>query len=447
MDPIVSAATRLISQPVGIVRLSGDRLFPKFSPLIQPDILDPEHRKIYRIRVRDESGHIIDDGILLFFRAPESLTGEDVAELQIHGNPHSLRKVISHAIQLGARQARPGEFLYRAYLHQKISLLKAESLNRLIQAPSFEEYRIHYRDYAGEVESPLEMIRQKWMDLIARFYVILDHVDDEVGRYPDADELSVLIDSLLINIRHFRKTFLVSKKRWRGFSVLITGPVNSGKSSLFNKLLGDNRAIVSDIPGTTRDLLEGRISSEHGDIVLLDSAGIRKTGDQIEQMGIKRAVEESRTVSLLVWVNSPDSAEPPDLLLKSGARVPVVRVWNKCDLGKDATGTAQFEVSAKTRKGLGRLYRFLEERARDYYSEASLGYDDSESVLSSQSQYAFLGRLSRQLSKTKSSIGQASWEVLLHDLEQYNSEMELACGMVTHQMVYDRVFQNFCIGK
>lgn len=447
MDPIVSAATRLINQPVGIIRLSGIRLFPTFSPLILPHISEPEHRKIYRIRVRDEAGNIIDDGLLLYFRAPESLTGEDVAELQLHGNPHSLRKVISHAVRLGARQARPGEFLYRAYLHQKISLLKAESLNRLIHAPSFEEYRVHFRDYAGEVSSPLEIIRQQWMDVIARFYVILDHVEDEVSHQPDALELCRLIDALLATIRHFRKTFLASKKRWRGFSVLITGPVNSGKSSLFNKLLGDQRAIVSDIPGTTRDLLEGRISSDHGDIVLLDSAGIRKTGDQIEQLGIKRAVEESRTVSLLVWVNSPDNVESPDLLLKSGAKVPVVRVWNKCDLEKDLTGIAQFEVSARTRKGLARLYRFLEERAQVYYSDVLSGYDDSEAVLSSQTQYQFLGRLSRQLSKTKSSIGKISWEVLLHDLEQYNPEMEIATGMVTHQMIYDRVFQNFCIGK
>ncbi len=150
MDPIVSAATRLISQPVGIIRLSGNGLFPKFSTLMVPPMEEPDPRRVYRIQVRDIDGQTIDDGLLLYFKSPHSLTGEDVLELQLHGNPHSLRKIISHAICLGARQARPGEFLYRAYLHHKISLLKAESLNKLIQAPSFEQYRSQFQEYSGQ---------------------------------------------------------------------------------------------------------------------------------------------------------------------------------------------------------------------------------------------------------------------------------------------------------
>ncbi len=445
MDPIVSAATRLISQPVGIVRLSGKDLFPSFSALMVPPFKEPEPRKVYRIRVGDIDGSIIDDGLLLYFRSPHSLTGEDVLELQLHGNPHSLRKVIAHAIHLGARQSRPGEFLYRAYLHHKISLLKAESLNRLIQAPSFEDYRSRFKEYSGEVQSPLTILRQKWMDLLALFYVVLDHGDEDVGRI-EKDVISRHIEDLLKTIRSYRDDYRRSKKRWNGFSVLITGPVNSGKSSLFNKLLGDARALVSDIPGTTRDLLEGRISSEHGDIILLDSAGIRKTGDQIEKQGIRRALQEARQVSLVLWVNSPDINTDPGSIL-GDRKEGLVRIWNKCDVRPSPSGQSDFEISSRTRKGISSLYQFLEEKARTYYLEEIEKDDRSEGVLSSHRQFLFLERLAKHLVNLKDLLDHRSWEILLHDLERYNQEMQLATGMVTHHMIYDRVFQTFCIGK
>ena len=406
---------------------------------------EPEPRKVYRIRVGDKEGSIIDDGLLLYFKSPNSLTGEDVLELQLHGNPHSLRKVIAHAISLGARQSRPGEFLYRAYLHHKISLLKAESLNRLIQAPSFEQYRSQFKEYSGERESSLSILRQKWMDLIALFYVAIDHSEDDV--VVEKDIICQRIDDILESIRIYRKGYRCSQKRWKGFSVLITGPVNSGKSSLFNKLLGDARALVSDIPGTTRDLLEGRIASEYGDIILLDSAGIRKTGDQIERQGIRRAMREVRDVSLVLWVNSPDMyTNPKDIIghRKEG----LVQVWNKCDLFPATEGQTDFEVSSRTRKGISRLYQFLEEKARSYYQEESVENDISlEAGLSSHRQYLFLDRLAKHLISLRDSLELRSWEILLHDLERYNQEMQLASGMVTHQMIYERVFQSFCIGK
>ncbi|MHB1606331.1 MAG: tRNA uridine-5-carboxymethylaminomethyl(34) synthesis GTPase MnmE [Leptospirales bacterium] len=447
MDPIVAPATRLIHQPVGILRISGSSLFPRFSPLLQfSSEMVPEPRRVYRVRVLDHAGEPVDDGIVLYFKAPASLTGEDVLELQLHGNPHSLRRVMDHAISLGARPARPGEFLYRAYLHHKISLLKAESLNRLIQAPSFQDYRRQFQDYSGTVPGPLEEIRTQWVDLLANLYVLLDHADLPDSELPLAGILQSKVDAVLFQIEQYRAAYNKSRTRWKGFSVALVGPPNSGKSSLFNRLLGSDRAIVSEIPGTTRDMLEGRISTEFGDIILFDSAGLRTTKDPIEKKGIQKSFEAVREASIVLLLHSPDSegvSWPASAQISSK----IVRVWNKCDLEDNDCPDFQFRVSARTRKGVAVLYRFLEVQARAFYGDSPLSGESDEGVVSSERQYRVLNGLSRQLKKIREMIGVVSWEIILHELETQKQVVEDSMGIVSHQMVYDRVFQGFCIGK
>lgn len=448
MDPIVAPATRLINQPVGILRISGSDLLPRFSPLFHfpSSGLIPEPRRVYRVRVRDQSGETVDDGILLYFRSPSSLTGEDVLELQLHGNPHCLRRVMDHAIELGARPARPGEFLYRAYLHHKISLLKAESLNRLIQAPSFQDYRRQFLDYSATTPGPIDEIRADWVDLMAQLYVLLDHADLGEAELPKAGILLEKIDSLLLRIEHYRESYKKNRMRWKGFSVALLGPPNSGKSSLFNRLLGNDRAIVSEIPGTTRDMIEGRISTEYGDILLFDSAGLRETTDPVEEKGIRKSLEAVRLASLVFLVESADSTME-SRAFPDGSASKFYRVWNKSDLMDNESPDFHFRVSARTRKGITQLYRFLEEQARSFYAHSYGPDDSSEGVVSSKRQYRILSRLSTHLKKVRRMVGVSSWEIVLHELESRKAMMEDAVGIVSHHMVYDRVFQGFCIGK
>lgn len=447
MDPIVAPATRLINQPVGILRISGTSLFPLFSPLLLfPPEMVPEPRRVYRVRVLEQSGEPVDDGILLYFKGPSSLTGEDVLELQLHGNPHSMRRVMSHIISLGARAARPGEFLYRAYLHHKISLLKAESLNRLIMAPSFQDYRRQFLDYSGTVPGPLEEIRSQWVDLMANLYVLLDHADLSESELPLASIVQDRVDSVLLQIERYRVSYKKSRTRWKGFSVALVGPPNSGKSSLFNRLLGSDRAIVSEIPGTTRDMLEGRISTEYGDIILFDSAGLRTTKDPIEQKGIRKSFEAVREASTVLLIRSADSNEVSwSVPEKESSKI--IRVWNKSDLKENDSSDYDFRVSARTRKGISGLYRFIEEQAREFYAHSPVSGELHEGVVSSERQYQVLNGLSRHLKKVRGMIGMTSWEIILHELEAQKNAVEDAVGIVSHQMVYDRVFQGFCIGK
>jgi tRNA modification GTPase len=445
MDPIVAPATKLISQPVGIVRFSGTDLIRRFGPIMErlPDPIIP--RTVYRVRVRDFEGHPLDDGLLIYFKAPASLTGEDVLELQLHGNPHALRRVLDHAYELGARPAKPGEFLYRAYTHQKITLLKSESLNRMILAPSFQEFRRQFQEYESELPLPLEKIRDAWIDVLARLFVLIDHADLDESELPDREKIRESLLSLRDLVLVCRRSYETNRSRWNGFTVVLAGPPNSGKSSLFNRLLGGPRALVSDIPGTTRDMLEGRISTEHGDILLIDSAGIRSTSDSLEKAGIQKSKSAMREASLVLWIESDDCVMAKGMDLK-GHLNRIVRVWNKCDLpNRDSpNGEYDFIVSARTKKGVSRLYRFLENQARHFYEYGASGM---EPTVSSPRQYRLLGQLQKVLRRVIPVAESGVWEVVLHEMESERVQLEEAIGVVSHDMVYDRVFKSFCIGK
>ncbi len=445
MDPIVAPATKLIAQPVGIVRFSGSNLIDRFSPIVDrlPKPVIP--RFVYRIRVKDIDGQILDDGLFIYFKAPSSLTGEDVIELQLHGNPHSMRRILEHAYSLGARPAKPGEFLYRAYQHQKITLLKSESLNRMIQAPSFQDFQRQFREYDSSLPAPLERIREDWIDLLARLYVLIDHVDLDVSEIPDASSIKDDMRDLFETVERSRRSYQKERLRWNGFTVVLAGPPNSGKSSLFNRLLGGPRALVSDIPGTTRDMLEGRIATEHGDILLVDSAGIRPTKDILEKAGIQKSRSAIRGASLVLWLESNDATTPPEKFFKSG-KARLLRIWNKCDLGKGPPGESLYDysVSAKTKKGVAEVYRFLEDQARIFYET---GLIRSEPIISSPRQFRILGELSRLLRRILPLANAGLWEVVLHEMESERVRLEEAIGVVSHGMVYDRVFKSFCIGK
>lgn len=445
MDPIVAPATKLISQPVGIVRFSGSDLIDRFATIVDrlPEPVTP--RTAYRIRVKDIDGQWLDDGLFIFFKAPSSLTGEDVIELQLHGNPHSMRRVLEHAYFLGARPAKPGEFLYRAYQHQKITLLKSESLNRMIQAPSFQDFQRQFKEYDSSLPAPLERIREDWIELLARLYVLIDHADLDASEIPDTRRIQNDIRDLFETVERSRKAYQRERLHWNGFTVVLAGPPNSGKSSLFNRLLGGPRALVSDIPGTTRDMLEGRIATEHGDILLIDSAGIRPTNDTLEKAGIRKSRSAIRDAALVLWVESYDATNQPDKLLQD-QKVRIVRIWNKCDLGNGYSkdGFYDYSVSAKTKKGMAEVYRFLEDQARLFYETGIIG---SEPVISSPRQYRILGELSRLLRRVLPLAHSGLWEVVLHEMESKRGRLEEAIGVVSHGIVYDRVFKSFCIGK
>ncbi|MDA8110998.1 MAG: 50S ribosome-binding GTPase [Nitrospiraceae bacterium] len=444
MEPVVAPVTVLIPQPVGILRLSGDSLSDRIRPLFPSLPSTLEHRRIYRATAF-EAGSPVDECLLLFFKGPRSYTGEDVIEIQAHGNPHNIRHLLSLLHSHGIRLAKPGEFSMRAYQNRKISLLKAESLHRMISAPSYSDFREAHHHYASSESHPLYGIQEEFLNLLALFFTLLDHPEGEEEALSDLSP-SILQNRLQTLDRSISEIITLTaktKKHFNGFSVLISGHPNSGKSSLFNRILKENRAIVSPLPGTTRDLLEGRLSFPFGDLVLLDSAGIRSSEDTIEQEGIRRTRRSLSRVDCVLWIASPEFPNPPaSLHFQKG--VPVFLLWNKVDLSLPPDPSPyDYLVSARTRRGLSSLCDRLRNLAENYYSSLPPG----SSSLDSDRQINILRHLRSAIRNSRSFLDSGRIDVALSALEEGRRVLEDGVGTVPASDIYDRVFNLFCLGK
>ncbi|MHB1563689.1 MAG: tRNA modification GTPase [Leptospirillum sp.] len=449
MDQIVALATPPLPGPLGIVRLSGPDLIASFGKVFSPFPESPTPRHAYLTCIVNPDGTPIDEGIVLFFRGPDSFTGEDVLELQMHGNLHSLRQIQNLLVSLGARPAKPGEFSYRAFLHQKMSLLKAESLNRMIQAPSYQSYLQGLNHFLSPSADPLSRLRDELVSLLAHFYVMVDHLDLPEEESPVLADLLSRMDQLLLKLSLMVRDQKKGLKRRSGFTVALVGHPNSGKSSLFNRILGETRAIVSTVPGTTRDVIEGRYPTSFGDVIFLDTAGIRTTDDPLEKEGIRMTRSLLKETSLVVFLRTPEDPSPVSLVHRGES----ITVLNKSDLlskaalgeliGKLFPGTSLYPVSSRTGKGLPDLLGAIEERARVYYEGNSQDVQGGASRV----RLDLLMRFQRSLRAARIPLSGGQLLESLHGLEQVRREWEDLFGIVSHQEVYDRIFSTFCIGK
>ena len=440
MDPIVAPVTALIPQPVGILRLSGDALWSKISPLF-PDVPCPSPRKATLLSP-SLNGRLLDTVLLLFFPAPNSLTGEDVIEIHAHGNPQNIRHLLSQLFLLGIRQAKPGEFSLRSYKNGKLSLLKAESLHRMISAPTYADFLSAHTSFSQPARHPLSDIKEQFLDLLASFYAFLDYPEDldDSTDLRSHDFLLSKIQSIQLFSRQQISSFKKSRRFFTSYSVLLAGPPNSGKSSLFNRILQTNRALVSPYPGTTRDLLEGRLSLPFGDLLILDSAGFRSSDDIIEGMGMAKARKTIAHVDLLLWVNSPDALAP----LPFHTRTKTLTLWNKVDISPSSLPTPpDFSLSARTRKGIRSLVSTLSSMAEDFYSH----HYPPDPVLDSDRQEKSLSSFSRSLNQAEQSLASGSFDLALSALEHARHLLEDGTGMISTEEIYDRVFSRFCLGK
>src|SRR5579885_2213438 len=363
-DTIVAISTPLGRGGLGVVRLSGAQ-----SRAISENILRFAHPPRWHpwsaelAELTDETGAAVDQVVVSFFAAPRSYTAEDVVEISCHGAPVVLRLCVERAVHAGARLAEPGEFTLRAFLNGRIDLPQAEAVRDLIEATTLHQARVAAQQLEGALSRRIRPIKEQLLELISLLEAGIDFAEDDVS-VASTQEILQRLAPIENAIERLLATFSSGKLIYQGFTLAIAGRPNVGKSSLFNRLLEQDRAIVTDIPGTTRDLVSEATSLDGIPVRMVDTAGIRQAADVIENLGIERsyqAMADADVTLVVVDASRAPEAEDMELIGRARARGKSLLVGNKCDLGRAGTLDGMIAVSALTGQGVSELRRAIAE--------------------------------------------------------------------------------------
>lgn len=444
-DTICAVATPPGRGGVGIVRASGPAAAAMARTLLGAEPT-PRHAHFARFQAAD--GELLDEGLLLFFPGPASFTGDDVLELQGHGGPVVLDRLLRRVVELGGRLARPGEFSERAFHNGKLDLAQAEAVADLIAASTEASARAALRSLQGEFSQAVEQLVEALIEL--RIYVesAMDFPDEEIDFLSEGD-----VAARLQQVSAQLQQVQVSARRGQvlrdGMTVVIAGRPNAGKSSLLNRLAGYEAAIVTDIAGTTRDVLREAIHIDGMPLHIIDTAGLRESADPVEQEGIRRAwqaIEQADRILLLLDDRVGLTAAERAILERLPAGIAVTVVRNKIDLSGAAAGTGagelgpELRLSALTGAGVDLLREHLKE---------SMGYDGySGGFLARRRHLDALERAAGHLAQGQQQLQlHHAGELLAEDLRQAQEALGEITGSFTSDDLLGRIFASFCIGK
>ena len=441
-DTIVAISTPPGRAGLGIVRLSGARARSIAAQFLAPAEWHPWQAHLAQLL--DAQGHAIDQVVVTFFALPRSYTAEDLVEIACHGSPVVLRHAVQRALEGGARLAEPGEFTLRAFLNGRIDLPRAEAVRDLIDATTLYQARIAAQQVDGSVSRRLAPLKEPLVELIALLEAGIDFAEDDVTVAP-SEEILRRLEPILQGTRQLADSFQYGGLVRQGLTLAIVGRPNVGKSSLFNRLLEQDRAIVTEIPGTTRDLVSETASVGGIPVKLCDTAGIRKTAERVESLGIERsyqAMADADLTLVVVDLAQPFTAEDHSLIARAGERALVV--GNKSDLARGAgKWPALLSVSALTGEGIPKLRdAILEAVAPKGVFEQETGFITSlrhEQLLRESTAY-----LEKACAAVRSSIPH---EMLLLDLYGALRPIDAITGATTADDILNRIFSTFCIGK
>jgi tRNA modification GTPase len=443
-ETIAAIATAAGPGGIGVIRLSGAR-----SMAIAVELLGraPTPRHAHYRAFLDADGAILDRGLLLFFPAPNSFTGEDVLELQVHGSPVMLRCLLDRCIALGARHARPGEFSERAFLNGKLDLAQAEAIADLIASGSQAAARAAVRSLEGEFSRQVNALTEAVVRLRVWIEAAIDFPEEEI----DFLATPTLLEDFACLRARLDAILAASRRGVRlldGLHVVIVGRPNAGKSSLLNALAASERAIVTDVPGTTRDVLRETIELDGIALTLVDTAGLRDTGDVVEMEGMRRARSELERADLAVLVTDDAHADADQALLsklpESSRRL---IVHNKIDLhgqrprNEQVGAITHLWLSARSGEGLDLL-------SRELRAAAGQG-DTAEGAFSARARHvAALDRASGHLSRAASALAdQRAGDLAAEELRCVQHELAELTGEFSSEDLLGRIFSDFCIGK
>lgn len=445
-DTIAAISTPLGRGGIGVVRLSGSRSrevaesilrFPK-APVWAP-------WRAALAELVDEDGREVDQVVVTFFEAPHSYTAEDVVEISCHGSPVVLRYCVERACRAGARPAEPGEFTLRAYLNGRIDLPQAEAVRDLIEATTLYQARIAAQQATGSVSRRVAPLKDRLVELISLLEAGIDFAEDDVS-VASEEEITSRIDAILPGVRRLIASFSYGRLVHDGLSMAIVGRPNVGKSSLFNRLLEQDRAIVTEIPGTTRDLISETAVVNGIPVKFMDTAGIRAGSETVESLGIERsyqAMADADLTLVVVDLSQPFTADDEGLIQRAQEAGRILLVGNKCDLPRRADVSGALEVSALTGEGIGDLRNRIVESV-----SGGQDFAQEEGFITSLRHEQLLRECAEALEKARQATAVGiPHEMLLLDLYAALQPLDAITGATTADDILNRIFSTFCIGK
>ena len=459
---------------IGIIRLSGSDAITLTDKIFQSaNGKSLEEAKPYTLHygeIKDKDGNTIDDVLVSVFRAPHSYTGENSTEISCHGSRYILQQVLHRFTEVGCRQAEPGEYTRRAYLNGKMDLSQAEAVADLIASTNKATHKMALSQLKGHFSNELSLLREKLLKMTSLLELELDFSDHEELEFADRSELQELAEEINNKITTLAHSFETGNALKQGVAVAIVGKTNVGKSTLLNRLLHEEKAIVSDIHGTTRDVIEDTTLIDGITFRFIDTAGIRKTDDIVENIGIERTFQKMEEAKIVIWLldEQPSASEIEEMKLKNQGKKLLV-VFNKMDklendklafdkfthsCGSDSSESESSEgesneaesplfISARTGENVSSLEQALV-RAADIPE-----ITENDVIITSARHYEALLRAHDSLSRVLESMEMGmSGDIIAEDLKMVLEELgEITGGQISSQETLNNIFKHFCIGK
>lgn len=446
-DTITAIATPIGVGALAIVRISGKSSIAVADKIFngKQSVASVNSHTIHYGKIFDDAGNLIDDVILSVFRAPNSYTGEDLVEISCHGNPLISQKIINEILKHNVRIAEPGEFTKRAFLNNKLDLAQAEAVADIISSRTDASLRGARNQLDGILSKSVSTLRQSLIDILSFIELELDFAEENLEFLARSD-LIKKIELIIQNIDNLLKTFTFGKVLRDGVNVVIVGKPNVGKSSLLNYFLKESRAIVSHIPGTTRDIIREEISIDGILFKLYDTAGIRHSQDVIEIEGIKRSSDAIKNADLILFINDVMQGYSSDLyeeLCQLNVRERIIKVINKVDLCISSEVPDAIYVSALTGEGMDMLTTEMKRKAL-----GSESYSEKSVIVSNVRHFRCLTAAKNSLESSLSAIKEKlSGEFVAIDVRDAVSSLGEIIGEVTSDDLLNNIFSKFCIGK
>lgn len=455
LDTIAAISTARGKGGVAMIRISGDEALSVAKRAFLSVALEKEvtpRKCYYGSVIRD--GVAIDDATFTYFKAPASYTGEDVCEICCHGGLYVTQAVLETVLSCGARMAGAGEFTKRAYINGKLTLSRAEAVGGVIDAVNDAQLRLSSSQARGALSAKLSQIKEIMLELISRAYAAIDYPDEDIEE-TDREEFCARLDTINQELLRLKKSYRASRAVTEGIKTAIVGRPNAGKSSLYNLFSGESLAIVTDIAGTTRDVIENTVSVGDVTLRLADTAGIRETDNVVEKIGVLRAKEKLDEAELVLCVFDASEKENDEdsFILDCAEQKSAIAIINKCDKLRKMSPEFERKITQKIKRVV-------------YISaETGEGVDDFEKNLSSM--YALdeiditndavianarqLSSVSSALERVEGAIFELSQgvtpDIVCFELESALSELEMIDASAITEKIVDRIFSRFCVGK